>query len=142
MTGIVSFGWIVWHLGQIWLPRMMGHIDARGVYPRLVADLSWTIHGLPLTALVTVIGVGAASFHLAHGLWTAAVGWGLLVTRRAQTLASALAVVLGLGLFFLGTNVVVVFATGARLVVIGPDPSPDADPTCAPQDAARRRGAP
>ena len=141
VTGIVSFGWILWHLGQIWLPRMIGRIDARGVYPTLVAELSWTIHGLPLPALVTVIGVGAASFHLAHGLWSAAVGWGLLLTRRAQTVASAIAVVLGLGLFFLGTNVVVLFATGARLMVVGPDPSPGDDANCTPQDAGRRGGA-
>lgn len=144
VTGIVSFAWILWHVGRTWLPRMVGRIDARQVYPTLVADLSWTFHGLPVVALITVVGVGAASFHLAHGLWTAAIGWGLLLTRRAQTVASALAVGLGLVLFFLGTNVVVLFATGARLVVVGADPSVDDDAaTCAPDDpSGRRRPAP
>lgn len=139
VTGIVSFAWILWHVGQTWLPRVMGRVDSRQMHPALVADLSWTLHGVPVAALAMVVGVGAASFHLAHGLWTAAIGWGLLLTRRAQTLASAASVALGLGLFFLGTNTVVLFATGARIVVVGPDPSVEGDAACTPEGAATGR---
>lgn len=140
VTGIVSFAWILWHVGQTWLPRVVGRIDARQVHPTLVADLSWTVQGLPVAALAMVVGVGAASFHLAHGLWTAGIGWGLLLTRRAQAIASAAAVALGLGLFFLGTNTVVLFATGARMVIVGPDPSVEEDgAACTPEGATGAR---
>lgn len=131
VTGLVSFAWIAWHLGQTWIPRLVGHVGLRQVYPTLVADLSATRAGVPIAALITVAGVGAASFHLAHGLWSAAVGWGLLVTRRAQSAAGAAVVVLGLALFALGTNTVVFFATGARWIVVGPSPPRD-DAACPP----------
>lgn len=142
VTGLVSFAWIVWHLGQTWLPRLVGRIGSRQVYSTLVTDLSSTVEGLPVAALVMVAGVGAASFHLANGLWGAGVSWGLLVTRRAQAIASAVAVALGLGLFLLGTNVVVLFATGTRIVVVGPSAPSEAADACAPTAVGSRAAAP
>ncbi len=126
LTGVVSLVWIVWHAMQTWVPRLGGHVATRQVYPTLVNDLSTTIEGLPVTALLYVVGVGAASFHLANGLWGAGVSWGLLHSRRAQSIAAALAVVLGLSLFVLGTSTVAVFATGHRM--LGGSPGREVSP--------------
>jgi succinate dehydrogenase/fumarate reductase cytochrome b subunit (b558 family) len=127
VTGLASFGWITWHLGQTYLPRLVGEVGARQMYPALVSALSSTTGGLPVAALATVAGVGAASFHLAHGVWSAAVSWGLLSSRRAQSAAGAAAVIGGLALFALGTNTVVFFATGARWIVLGPEAPPSGE---------------
>lgn len=145
LTGIVSLLWIVWHAGGTWVPRLTGRIATRQVYPTLMNDLSTTVEGLPLTALLYLVGVGAASFHLANGLWGAGASWGVLLTRRAQAIGGVAAVALGLALFALGTRTVVVFTTGS--VMLGDAPSsepaplgscvdPDPPPPAAPRGSA------
>jgi succinate dehydrogenase/fumarate reductase cytochrome b subunit (b558 family) len=146
LTGIVSLLWIVWHAGETWVPRLAGRISTRQVYPTLMTDLSTTVEGLPVTALLYLVGIGAASFHLANGLWGAGTSWGLLLTRRAQAIAGVAAVALGLALFALGTRTVVFFSTGS--VMLGDPPSAEPAPlgSCAepesPAPAAPRRSSP
>lgn len=118
-SGAVTLIFILWHMAQTWLPRVVGEVRAVQMHPHLVEALSSTTAGLPLTALGMLVGVGAASFHFANGLWSAAVSWGLLLTRRAQSVAGGVAVVLGVVLFLAWADVTVHLATGGRVLPFG-----------------------
>lgn len=50
-----------------------------------------------------LIGVWATVFHLANGLWTAGITWGLWISPTAQTRATKVCTAFGLGLALVGT---------------------------------------
>ncbi len=51
-----------------------------------------------------LIGVLCCVYHLANGLWTAGITWGLWISPKAQERASKVCTVIGLGLAILGTT--------------------------------------
>lgn len=53
---------------------------------------------------VYLLGVWSAVFHLANGLWTSAIAWGLTVTRNAQRRWGHVCLAIGIGLGLVGTT--------------------------------------
>ncbi|MEM6692943.1 MAG: succinate dehydrogenase cytochrome b558 subunit, partial [Planctomycetota bacterium] len=51
-----------------------------------------------------LIGVWACVYHLANGLWTSGITWGLWISPTAQARASKVCVALGLALTVIGTS--------------------------------------
>jgi succinate dehydrogenase / fumarate reductase cytochrome b subunit len=51
-----------------------------------------------------LVGVMACVYHLANGLWTAGITWGLWISPQAQERASKLCLVLGIGLAIVGAS--------------------------------------
>jgi succinate dehydrogenase / fumarate reductase cytochrome b subunit len=51
-----------------------------------------------------LVGVMACVYHLANGLWTAGITWGLWISPQAQERASKLFLVLGIGLAIVGAS--------------------------------------
>lgn len=51
-----------------------------------------------------LIGMLACVYHLANGLWTAGITWGLWISESAQKRATKLCVALGVGLAVIGTS--------------------------------------
>jgi succinate dehydrogenase / fumarate reductase cytochrome b subunit len=51
-----------------------------------------------------LIGVMSCVYHLANGLWTAGITWGLWISPKAQQRASKLCTALGLGLAVVGAS--------------------------------------
>jgi succinate dehydrogenase / fumarate reductase cytochrome b subunit len=84
---------------------------------------------VPWRALAYVLGLAACSFHLAVGLWTFAMRWGVAVSKRARGRAGALAAVFGLVVFALGARTVVYLASGWR---IGGEPAASEATPCPP----------
>jgi succinate dehydrogenase/fumarate reductase cytochrome b subunit (b558 family) len=119
LSGVAGLAFIVWHVGQYWLPKYQGQLSPAELYPALCADLSATHGGVPLIALAYILGVAATVFHLANGLWGFCVSWGIVVTRNAQRLSATVFGLGGLLLFFLGANTAIYFATGSRVAVFG-----------------------
>ena len=78
-------------------------------------QLSSTVAGVPLVALVYLAGLAACVFHFANGVWGFLCSWGITVTLRSQRLAALFAGALGLAVFVLGVNTTLYFATGARV---------------------------
>ncbi|MHC4975011.1 MAG: succinate dehydrogenase/fumarate reductase transmembrane subunit [Planctomycetota bacterium] len=58
-----------------------------------------------------MLGVSLLVFHLANGVWTAAITWGLTVTEAAQKRWGYVCSVLGVGLMGLAWSAVIGFAT-------------------------------
>jgi succinate dehydrogenase / fumarate reductase cytochrome b subunit len=61
-------------------------------------------------ALFYAVCVSALVFHFANGLWTAAITWGLTISRQAQQRWGAVCAVIGLGLGAAGLTAVAGFA--------------------------------
>ncbi|MBK7404687.1 MAG: succinate dehydrogenase [Phycisphaerales bacterium] len=89
-----------------------------------------TIAGLLVSAFY-LLGVSLLVFHLANGLWTAAITWGLTISAQAQRRWGQVCFVIG-GLLMLGAwSAVIGFATinhtvarGAEEGVHAPEPTP------------------
>lgn len=76
-------------------------------------------------SIVYPVGILAAAFHTANGFWTAAISWGLTVSKAAIRRWGALCAVLGIFMFACGMTALV------SLVEMGPPapgviPAPDA----------------
>ena len=90
-----------------------------GIMPSFVADHASSTTAAHLqggffpyfNAAFYAICVAALVFHFANGLWTAAITWGLTVSRQAQQRWGVVCTAIGLGLGAAGLTAVVGFAT-------------------------------
>jgi len=92
-TGVIAFAFILWHVfqtrgwinSQWWLDHvtrrlgggMFEYQSAERTSAEAVQFASWV---LPLYA----VGILAAVYHFANGLWTMGITWGVWTGRRAQ----------------------------------------------------------
>lgn len=109
-TGIIVFVFIVFHLWQMhWLGLPYG-----GAYfnvENASRSAAGAIQSSILSISLYVTGVIAAAFHLANGLWTASITWGLTIGPRSQRNWGYVCAGLGICLAFLGIAVAWTFAT-------------------------------
>jgi succinate dehydrogenase / fumarate reductase cytochrome b subunit len=118
-TGMIAFVFIVWHVFH-----MHGWIHAewweKGVAQPLYGAMfrpynaaSSGASAMRISGIVPVlyaIGVLSCVFHLANGIWTFGITWGLWVTPAAQRWATAACLVFGLGLGAVGLGALGGFA--------------------------------
>ena len=116
VSGVLTFGFVVFHLAHIRLQVLLGNVAERDLYEVLVSSLSSTSAGVPVYAILYLAGVAAAAFHFSNGLARFCFSWGITASQRSSKIASIVCGVLGIGLFVLGANSVVYLATGSRLV--------------------------
>jgi succinate dehydrogenase/fumarate reductase cytochrome b subunit (b558 family) len=115
VTGMLAFAFIIYHLYEYWGQKQLGKMTSEQFYPSLCANLSSTYKGIPLVAMVYVLGIAASVFHFANGLWGFCFSWGITVSRRSQRLAATAFGLVGLLVFLLGANTAIYFATGSRV---------------------------
>jgi succinate dehydrogenase / fumarate reductase cytochrome b subunit len=123
LTGVLSAGFIVYHFWHFRLPLLTGKIGEHDLFPELCASLSSTVRGVPAVALAYLVGIAAATFHLANGLSGFCFSWGITQSRRATRVAGGLFGIFGAALFALGANTLIYFATGSGLVLLIPGQS-------------------
>jgi succinate dehydrogenase / fumarate reductase cytochrome b subunit len=114
VTGLVAFAFIVWHLWEFRVAKLLGWMSIDAFYPTLAEHLSSTTAGIPLLAVVYLLGIAASTFHFANGLATFAFGWGICVSRRSQRWLGAFLAFGGFVVFLVGADTALFFATGAR----------------------------
>ncbi len=118
VTGVLSLFFIAYHFWQFRLQIVLGKLNYEDLFPELCASLSSTGFGqVPWLALAYLLGIAASVFHLANGLHTFCFSWGITRSRRAGRRVAGLCGALGVGLFLIGANSVVYFATGSRLAL-------------------------
>jgi succinate dehydrogenase/fumarate reductase cytochrome b subunit (b558 family) len=115
LTGMLAFLFIGFHMYGFWWKKLAGKMSPEQFYPALCAGMSSTVKGVPLIALVYVLGIAACVFHFANGLWGFCFSWGVTVSRRSQQFAAWVFGIVGLSVFLLGANTVIYFATGSSI---------------------------
>ena len=115
VTGLIAFAFIGYHLWEYWGHKMVGSMTPDQFYPALCENMSRTTAGIPIVALIYIVGISAAVFHLANGLWGFCFSWGITVSRKSQRMAAVVFGVLGLVVLFLGLNTTFYFARGSTV---------------------------
>ncbi|MBI5537259.1 MAG: succinate dehydrogenase [Deltaproteobacteria bacterium] len=117
LTALLVAAFLIYHLWELRVQKLIVGMDGGGFYDTLCRNMSSTVSGVPIIALVYILGIGAVAFHLANGLWGFLFSWGITVSRRSQRLSASLAGLIGLLVFLLGANTAVYFATGSKIFV-------------------------
>lgn len=129
ITGYIAFAFIILHLLKFrfahivgWGPEFVGSADPFEITRHGLT--AWNPYGsfiMPAWATFTIywIGLAAACFHFANGIWSFCITWGLTIGPRSQRRVLKLASVIGLVLFAWGSAALYAFATA---------PPPDGPP--------------
>jgi succinate dehydrogenase / fumarate reductase, cytochrome b subunit len=128
VTAMYLLVFIIYH---VWTTRFAGHFEYPAVGPAIdaagrsiataaVSDSVAMVQskssiyyfmldhmsGNWLLGVVYLLGVAAAAFHFANGLWTFCISWGITVGARAQRVSLVLFYILGAALLAIGTATV------------------------------------
>jgi succinate dehydrogenase / fumarate reductase cytochrome b subunit len=123
VSGMIAFVFIFWHVfhmhgwfhGEAWLTRLAEPLGGARFRPfNAASSLALALQGFVVPALYA-IGMLASVFHLANGIWTMGITWGVWISPTAQRRASWICLVAGVGLAIVGLSAL----TGARAVPIG-----------------------
>lgn len=118
-TGYFGFIFILYHVatlrwGWTWLPFASGfdaHMAASTTAQAIRGGVDPSALGGFLIGGLYLVGVLSLVYHLANGLWTAAITWGLTVSASAQRRWGFVCTGLGLGLAAMGVMAFVGFVT-------------------------------
>lgn len=100
-TGVFLLIFISWH---VWETRIQ---VARGAEVNF--DMMANILSNPLMFWFYVVGVLSAVFHLANGLWSFCVSWGITVTPRSQVIFTYITMAIFVALSYVGISALLAF---------------------------------
>ena len=112
VTGMIAFVFIMihvfhmhgWFHSDVWLEKVVRPLGGAEFHPFAAASSA----GLALQSYVMVaiylIGVLACVFHLANGIWTMGITWGVWISPQAQKRASQVCTVFGILLTIVGVG--------------------------------------
>ncbi len=116
ITGVIAFVFIFYHVWQMhWLGAGMGgghfrlHDDA-GAASAATTTAS-TIQAAWWIAPIYAIGILSAVFHLANGIWTSLITWGITIRPRSQRTAGYVCTAFGAILSLVGLGALSGFKT-------------------------------
>lgn len=104
ISGVGLLAFLVFHL---WLTRVQTLLD-----PGVRADLYGHMQGLliqPWVLALYLAGLLLAVYHLADGLWSAGITWGLTTSARAQSISAWVSAAFGVLLLGLGLHALLGF---------------------------------
>ena len=122
-TGMIAFAFIAWHVFHMhgWLhSEWWTHGVAQRLYGHMFKPYnasSTAAEALQISAIVPLlyaIGVLACVFHLANGIWTFGITWGLWTTPKAQRRADWFCLGFVIILGFVGLTALGGFATMSK----------------------------
>lgn len=101
-TGIFLIIFIAWH---VWETRL-----AKAFFGTEVNfDMMANIVDNPLMLIFYNIGIVSATFHLANGLWSFCVSWGITVSPRSQQINTYVTMAIFLALSYVGIRAILAF---------------------------------
>jgi len=111
LTGYFLILFIILHLYFIW-----GHIrftaGGKDAFASSAYDFVQSILKDPSFMVFYTLGVTAAAFHLANGLWISCMTWGIALSNRARNIAGWIAALFFLLLEFIGIGAIQAFYAG------------------------------
>ncbi|WP_026973789.1 succinate dehydrogenase cytochrome b558 subunit [Alicyclobacillus contaminans] len=102
ITGIITFVFIIYHT---WTTRFSGKAPTFDMVHQLVSN--------PAYLWFMIIGVVAATFHFANGMWSFCVHWGITVGARAQRVTAYVSMLLFVVLAGIGIDAILAFTHSA-----------------------------
>lgn len=97
VTGILTLLFLIAHVYTL---RFVEHLDF---------DYMAVYFSNPLWTVFYIIGITAAIYHLANGLWNFCISWGITVREPAQQKMGVFCLILGIGLWILAMADIVAF---------------------------------
>ncbi len=112
VSGMVAFVFILWHVfhmhgwfhADAWLTNVAEPLNGAQFRPyNAASSLGLALRGV-LVPTLYAIGVLACVFHLANGIWTMGITWGLWISQAAQRRADRICLAFGLLLAVVGLS--------------------------------------
>ena len=129
-TGVIALLFILWHVFHMhgwfhfdwWVKNVARPLGGAQFNPEYAAaTASSALRGSVLVQALYAVGVLASVYHLANGLWTMGITWGVWTSPRAQRWANLPCAAVGM--------VLAVIGLAALVSMANPEPSPeDTDP--------------
>jgi succinate dehydrogenase / fumarate reductase, cytochrome b subunit len=97
VTGVLALAFIFWHvahmhhLGNLINDEALGKFDPHHAASSAADALSSFFY-----KMLYIVGVLAVGFHLANGVWTFGIRWGLWVSQKAMRRANIICILVGL----------------------------------------------
>jgi succinate dehydrogenase / fumarate reductase cytochrome b subunit len=119
VTGLIAFAFIAWHVfhmhgwihAEWWRERVLGPLGGGYFYPYNAASSARQALNNPLAVVLYGVGVLACVYHLANGIWTAGITWGVWTTPQAMRRAVVGCAVFGVVLAAVSMGALVGMAT-------------------------------
>ena len=102
-TGVVLFAFILFHYWTTRLVQLHDH-QSLNLFNQVQAAV-----GNPWIYALYILGILSATFHLANGLWSFSIVWGLTVSRSAQRRMALVSVAVFLLLSTIGVRSIAAF---------------------------------
>ncbi len=114
-TGVIAFFFIFWHVFHMhgwlkfdfWAEEIARPLGGHQFDPENVYTAAKAIQSSVLVQIIYAVGVLACVYHLANGVWTMGITWGLWTSVRAQRFANVLVLLFGLFLAVIGMGALV-----------------------------------
>ena len=112
ITGMIAFAFIAWHVFQMrgwihdswWLKNVTEPLGGAQFKPYNAASSAGrAMQGLVVNGLY-IVGITSCVFHLANGMWTMGITWGVWTTPLAQKRALRVCAVFGVLLLVVGLS--------------------------------------
>lgn len=109
-TGMIAFLFIMWHVFQmngwfhfeLWTREVAKPFGGAEFDPYAAASSAGLVLQSPVVVILYAIGILACVYHLANGIWTMGITWGVWSTPRSQNWALKVCFGFGLVLAFVG----------------------------------------
>ncbi|MEZ6099904.1 MAG: succinate dehydrogenase cytochrome b558 subunit [Pirellulaceae bacterium] len=113
LTGMIAFAFIMWHVfhmhgwfhNEQWLANVAEPLNGAQFRPYNAASTAGeAVQASPLITVLYGIGVLACVYHLANGLWTMGITWGVWISPAAQRRANYACAIFGVLLAVVGLS--------------------------------------
>jgi len=119
VTGVIAFAFIFWHVFQMhgwfrfdwWTEQVVRPLGGAVFDPTDVATAPAVIRTSMTVFVLYAVGVLASVYHLANGLWTMGITWGVWTSPNAQRRAGFPCAALGLVLAIAGLGALIKMQT-------------------------------
>ena len=105
ITGIITLIFIVWHVWETRIQIGLGNAE-------LNYSLMENILTNPIMLWFYIIGIISTVFHLANGLWSFCVSWGITQSPRSQQIVTYASVIVFLVVSYIGVRTIIQFGLG------------------------------
>ena len=101
-TGIFLVVFIAWHIFQTRIQKAFGETVDWNMIAEIVDN--------PAMLVFYIVGIVSAAFHLANGLWTFMVSWGITQSKKSQQITTYITMLVFVILAIMGVAAILSFA--------------------------------